>query len=76
MYQGKIHICGNCFDEAVRNYQPTRRLQNYDMRIMGTQFGEKFGHTLCALDLNNDGFDDLVVGAPLHAIDDVSTIYW
>ena len=37
--------------------------------ILGYQFGERFGHSLCATDLNGDGYHDLVVGAPLHGIE-------
>ncbi|RWS22803.1 Integrin alpha-9-like protein [Leptotrombidium deliense] len=33
----------------------------------GEQFGEYFGAAVLAVDLNNDTFDDLVVGAPLHS---------
>ena len=32
-------------------------------------FGEYFGASVSALDINNDGFDDLVVGAPLYSND-------
>ena len=38
-----------------------------DVEIEGYQYGEKFGHSICAVDIDNDGFDDLVVGAPFHA---------
>nr|CAD7452292.1 unnamed protein product [Timema tahoe] len=38
------------------------------LELEGYQMGEYFGATLCVVDLNNDGLDDLVVGAPLHSL--------
>ena len=35
--------------------------------IEGFQYGEKFGHSICAIDIDGDGWEDLVVGAPFHA---------
>ncbi|XP_018651872.1 putative integrin alpha-ps [Schistosoma mansoni] len=34
------------------------------MRIEGQSFGSRFGHSLIFLDINGDGWDDLIVGAP------------
>lgn len=35
----------------------------------GQQTGEYFGYTILAEDFNNDGFTDLVIGAPSHSAD-------
>lgn len=38
-------------------------------RQRGEQMGEYFGAALCAVDLDGDKLDDLLVGAPLHSTD-------
>lgn len=38
----------------------------------GTQAGARFGHALATGDFNDDGRDDLAVGAPLQSIDGVA----
>ena len=40
--------------------------ENYELILYGQQFGERFGHSIISIDLNGDGDDDLIVGAPLH----------
>ena len=60
-YRGAVFVCPNCFDEKeVRSF-------NKPIEIRGTQLGERFGHSLCAVDINGDGYDDIVVGAPLYS---------
>ena len=70
-YKGQIYICGNCFGEAnkgiYRRNVPSGETTAHD--FTGHQFGERFGQTLCAVDINGDGYHDLVVGAPLHSKD-------
>ncbi|XP_046404267.1 integrin alpha-4-like [Ischnura elegans] len=38
--------------------------------LEGSQLGEYFGYSLCVVDLDSDGLDDLVIGAPYHTLDD------
>ncbi|XP_071441778.1 integrin alpha-PS3-like isoform X2 [Hetaerina americana] len=46
------------------------------IRIMleGSQLGEYFGSSVCVVDLNSDGLDDLVVGAPQYSLESSSII--
>ena len=57
---GAVYICPNCFDDGEEgSFHDT-------ISITGYQIGERFGHSLCSVDINGDGYDDVVVGAPLH----------
>lgn len=37
-----------------------------DVSLSGENSDDKFGYSLAVVDLNKDGFDDLVIGAPFH----------
>ncbi|CAF1283642.1 unnamed protein product [Didymodactylos carnosus] len=55
-YQGAIEILSSNLNESS--------IQS----INGSQVGAYFGASLCVMDVNNDGLDDLLVGAPLYTI--------
>uniref|UniRef100_A0A8C4QDQ6 Uncharacterized protein n=1 Tax=Eptatretus burgeri TaxID=7764 RepID=A0A8C4QDQ6_EPTBU len=53
-------------DGSLKKYQ----------EILGTQLGAYFGAVLCLMDLNSDGMDDLLVGAPQYTeIRDEGRVY-
>ncbi|CAF0811798.1 unnamed protein product [Rotaria sp. Silwood1] len=55
-YRGAVEIMNSNLDE-------------YSIRtINGIQMGEYFGASLCVVDINNDGLDDLLIGAPLYTV--------
>ena len=41
--------------------------QMIEFNLNGDQFGEYFGSSLLVVDINSDGYDDLLVGAPMYS---------
>ena len=58
---GATYICPNCFGDGDEG------VFSNTIKVTGYQVGERFGHSLCAVDIDGDHHDDLVVGAPLHS---------
>lgn len=56
---GRVYICFHCFSSAP--------LRKFDLTLEGHQFGARFGQAIAAVDIDGDGYDDLVVGAPLFS---------
>ena len=55
--KGRVYICYECFkkDEEITEI------------IEGPKVGDRFGASLAAADLNGDGIDELIIGAPLYS---------
>ena len=58
-FQGRVYICHDCFGTKSDG---ARRI----LSAPKPQHGERFGAAVAAVDINGDGYDDVVVGAPLH----------
>lgn len=59
-YQGKVYI----FDFHVATSNGDEHRMEIIRELEGQQLGEYFGAALCVLDVNGDGLDDVLVGAP------------
>lgn len=62
-YKGQVFLFGIDGPGNDRNLE-------IKSRLLGSQMCEYFGATLLAIDLDSDGVDDLLVGAPLYSIKD------
>ena len=70
---GRVYICYKCFrpdnERKVKTTDGSRIDPSVEIELRDgmNQTGSRFGAALAAVDINGDGFDDLVVGAPLHS---------
>ena len=69
--QGRVYICYKCFHQTrYDQYENVQaKFQKSDVIVQldpqESQTGARFGETLAAADIDGDGVDDLIVGAPL-----------
>jgi hypothetical protein len=61
--RGHVRVIRGSFDTSV---PMTYRLQNPAVVVPGDLVGAQFGLSLAAADLNGDGWDEVLVGAPFH----------
>ncbi|MFZ3137175.1 MAG: FG-GAP-like repeat-containing protein [Thermodesulfovibrionales bacterium] len=66
--KGKNAVYGG----AVEIYYGGNTTGTPDVTLWGENSGDKFGFSLAVTDLNNDGYDDLIIGAPGYD----PTTYW
>ena len=69
-FKGSVALFSLKGQRDSRGQQRDGRQQNPNepplLHLEGSQSGEYFGASLLALDLNGDGLDDLLVGAPMY----------
>ena len=70
--RGRVYICLNCFNDiSVRMANNRILFPEGSITLNGDDYGVgiggRFGQSVCAVDLDRDGYDDLVIGAPLYS---------
>lgn len=55
-YRGLVSVRRNFYD-----------VTDQSVEIRGTQLAEYFGYSMAAADLNGDGYDEIIVGAPIYS---------
>ena len=73
--RGRVYLCLNCFNDISIRMASNRIVFPQDSYTLsggdyGVGIGGRFGQSVCAVDLDEDGYDDLVVGAPLYSDED------
>ena len=68
---GVVYLCPNCFHEQEETFSMP---PDFNLILHGYQHGEKFGQSVISIDIDGDNYDDIVVGAPLHAKEEVSRV--
>ena len=58
-FKGRVHVCYNCFAKG--------RAKDKDFKVDGKETGDQFGAALAAVDIDGDGTDELVIGAPFYS---------
>ena len=66
---GRVYLCKDCF--WGKNWK--RPKDQKSIFIEGTQAGTRFGHSVCSVNLNGRGLDEVVVGAPLFSKKEISS---
>ncbi|XP_058270381.1 integrin alpha-3 [Hemibagrus wyckioides] len=52
--------------EVIRNNDGSTELKELNVMLQGEQVGSYFGNSIAIIDINNDGWKELIVGAPFY----------
>ena len=68
---GRVYLCKDCFwswsKSGTENMDWKRPKDQKSAVIEGTIKGSRFGHSVCSVNLDDSGVDEVVVGAPLFS---------
>ena len=62
-FKGRVYVCYNCFAKDRKKDKDFK----VDIDSITKQTGEQFGAALAAVDIDGDGTDELVIGAPFYS---------
>ena len=67
---GRVYVCYKCFySRAERKNYGNKGNPSFQVEVESSrkQTGERFGAAVAAVDVDGDGIDELVIGAPLYS---------
>ena len=66
---GKVYVCYKCFYPRAERKDGNDKNPSFQVELESSkkQTGERFGAAVAAVDLDGDGIDELVIGAPLFS---------
>jgi len=66
---GRVYVCYKCFKPKAERKDGNDKNPSFQVELESSQkqTGERFGAAVAAVDLDGNGIDELVIGAPLYS---------
>ena len=66
---GRVYVCYKCFYPKAERKDGDKGNPSFQVELESSQkqTGERFGAAVAAVDVDGDGIDELVIGAPLYS---------